>query len=173
MHSFTPAALAWYARLTAGSVVLVYGVSLFMPSLFLQGRPENLGAGGFQPTNYGIGLVLMGFLGCCVANPAWLANPFLWIGTMSQFLGEFRKACILGALPLPGGLSLLVWRRFHQNNPEDYIPLMGYYVWVSSQAILLVAGGVGAALFRMQPPLLRPLQSQTLAPTTNGDHGQC
>lgn len=170
MHSVTPATRAWYVRVTAGSVVLVYDISLVMPSLFLQGRPENLGAGGFQPTDYGIGLVLVGFLGCCVANPAWLANPFLWIGTIGQFLGEFRKACILGGLA--GGLSLLVWRRFCQNNPEDNIPLMGYYVWVSSQTILLVAGGVGAALFRMQPPHVRPLQPQTSAPTTNGGNGQ-
>jgi hypothetical protein len=62
----------------------------------------------------------------------WLANPALWAGLWSLGRGRPRRAAAAGAVALPLSLAFLL------TEPTDL--RAGYFAWVGSMALLLLAG---------------------------------
>jgi hypothetical protein len=72
----------------------------------------------------------------------WFANPAIWIGILLLAAGYWRAATIVG-----GGASLLALMAITQFEGRIGTEV-GYWVWVSSAAILLCAGLVQLVVCR-------------------------
>jgi hypothetical protein len=134
-------------------VALVYGISFFLP--VWQGN---------DPASYGFWAFVMGFvwflimlaglaqillqphnldltaanIAAIVALAAWLANPVFWFGLASLSSNRCRRAMVLGMI------ALLLSFSFWHVNPNDVLDLSwGYYLWVTSMALLMFAGWWG------------------------------
>jgi hypothetical protein len=108
------------------AAVLVYAVSFFLPAC------DN--AAGYQA--FVLSLV------CVIGIPMWFANPFFWAGIALLSQGKYASAGKAGLVALVLALS------------ECWLFAkglrVGYFAWVSSIALLAVAGFCGG--FDKPPP---------------------
>lgn len=117
------------------AAVAIWGVSLLMTGLVLDGRPAR---------NRGYEILLMGWLGVLIPSVAWLANLFFGIAVMR--LGLDKTAHVPAWIAAV--LSLDTFRVFEVpvSAAPSYAPVFGYgwgaVLWVTSMFVLLAAAGV-------------------------------
>jgi hypothetical protein len=139
----SPAPSVRYGVLTGSAVALAYFASLCLPAL---STPDNDGsrAVGINGTRYGYELLLAGIL--CLLNPPSLANILFLTGMVFLFFRFWRTALALGlgALLLAVGGTL-----FLMAGNKGMELLIGFYVWVSSMALLAFAAFFGEVRSRV------------------------
>lgn len=117
------------------AAVVIWGVSLLMVGLVLDGRPAR---------NRGYEILLMGWLGVLIPSVAWLANLFFGIAVMR--LGLDKTAHVPAWIAAV--LSLDTFRVFEVpvSAAPSYAAVLGYgwgaVLWVTSMFVLLAAAGV-------------------------------
>jgi hypothetical protein len=80
-------------------------------------------------------------------HPGWLANPLFWGAARSFQLRRFRRAAILSCLASGLGASYLVLLSDRSIIYEQRFST-GYYVWLVSLGLLVMAAFVGMSVLR-------------------------
>ncbi|MGH7202255.1 MAG: hypothetical protein ACREJB_16745 [Planctomycetaceae bacterium] len=131
------------------ATLLLYGVSLSLPAIAVNGRSGAAPVPGYEAVIAGVFALVMLF------QPAVLANPAIWTGLVLLACGRWRSAAVAGALAVVLTLSaLLIYdpaappQGGGADSPSTHPPriiqlLPGYYCWVASAAILTAAGVLG------------------------------
>ncbi len=120
--------------------VAAYVVSLFLPAVGVSvlGPPSTLyGCEAFTASLRSFPDVLKDFpsdLFSLCACVAWLANPVLWVGMILVAWRRYGSGCMAGAMAV--ALAMPIWLEID----EVYA---GYYLWVLSMALLMLAAGAG------------------------------
>ena len=133
------------------SSILLYVTAAFLPALTFRVFSDS--PAQFSLENHrGYNLLLLGGLTLLVGFPAWLANP-LWAAGIIALL----RHRVIGARMLLGGavlLALVSLTLFRHRLPHDEAgvtkmllqrPLIGFYLWLSSIVLALIAAMTGPA----------------------------
>lgn len=90
------------------------------------------------------------------AGVAWCANPVLWVGCLLLAAGWWRWAALAGCMALALGSAMVLVAVIGDPNADvqwsvsDY--RVGYWLWLASMALLVLAALVGRRVSRRQQP---------------------
>jgi len=138
----------WYWLALVG---LLYGLSFPLPAVVVHGQITSVQVDGravadrpepLQPTTLdGRSCFTWGL---DLARPAWFANPVFWVACSLLALRKWAWASLLALVAVALGLAEAVPDLFGYRPVEqqgDY--LIGYWLWLSSMAMLATFGLVG------------------------------
>ena len=146
MHRSLMACTRWVSPAAA---LLLYGISLSLPAVAVNGRMGAVPARGYEAVLAGLFALVFLFQPAVLANPAILLSSVLltcrrW--RAATFVGAFALACALStfliydpaAPPQGGGADT------PNIHPPRIIELWaGYYCWLGSATILVAGGALG------------------------------
>lgn len=125
----------------SAAILLVLSLALFALSLALAAcQPMTNSAPGEIWSGYV--LLFMGPLGLLTLNFSWLGNVFLLAGWINIFRGRRNKALVYSAMALvaAGSFSFYDAVPVGSSGSFPFKLLPGYYVWLASMTVALLAG---------------------------------
>ena len=146
MHLSSAVLLRWVSPI---ATLLLYGISLSLPAIAVNGRIGAAPAPGYEAALIGAFAIVF------LLQPAVLANPAIWLGSVLLACGRFRAATVVGAIAVACTLSaLLIYdpaappQGGGADTPPSHPPriielLAGYYCWVGSATMLFASGVLG------------------------------
>ena len=134
----------------------LYGISLFCPVFTFQE-----GNSGFLP-----GFVCLAF-GAFARQIAWYANPLYFVALIALGMKKRYITALFSCSALAIALATLSIKQIERNEAGDMTAVVGYgagfYLWLSSMFVVLVAAVIG---------IMKPETSnQTLQPTRASARG--
>jgi hypothetical protein len=132
-------------RLLIAGSVLLFAAACFAPALSFRvysSDPERYTI----EVNRGGNILFIGWMGVLVGQVAWVANPVWVLGIGFLFFERIKGARILLTLAVLLALSTL--RLYRSEMPYDeggvtkmllHAPLVGFYLWLSSIGLAVVA----------------------------------
>jgi hypothetical protein len=113
-----------------------YGISLFCPVFASQE-----GHSGFLP-----GFVCLVF-GAFAGQPAWFANPLYFAAVIALMKKKNYITIFFSCFALAAAAATVSIKQIPKNEAGDMTAVVGYgpgfYLWVSSMLVVLVAAGIG------------------------------
>lgn len=142
----------WQAVTTALGAALVAGLfdaACVCPAVRVGGCGFSL-LGDWQEVHTGLTAALFGWFSPFILP--WLANPVLLAGGLMFLQGKHRRAATLGGVAFALGLTPWVF----MVEPNEILPpatglsglFVGYYLWLSSMAALVIGSVVAGAAVR-------------------------
>ena len=100
---------------------------------------------------YGIGLLLVGWINLFGAGISWLANPLLFVAWLCLIRSYNKGALIFSLLSILFSLSFLLFDQILANEAGDYCKILerglGYWLWLLS-CIITFLGSVIVYAFK-------------------------
>ena len=117
----------------------LYLYSLTLPALHF----------GYHEPLYGVSVLAEGWLGVISLEFAWFANPAFWFAVFLYVRRKFVRSLAASGVAIVLCLLALGTKEwwFNEGVPSAVTDLgVGYYVWMTGIAVLLLIGGVFAIL---------------------------
>lgn len=109
----------------------LYVLSLTMPAMYFE-KEASLG---------GVSVLVQGWWGVFMLNPAWLANPLFVAAAVQLARNRYARASLFSAVALACALCSLFTTKWYFNE-ADATPIasfgIAFYVWFIAQLVLLL-----------------------------------
>lgn len=153
---------AW-AIFSTLSVLGIFLWACLSPSVKVVGKPNDLASLGLFNITPGYVLLLNFVAGIgqllLYGNPAWFANFPFFYGVFALITRQWLGALLFGLIALGFGLSMLASRYLIFKAPVFDDLLIGFYLWISSQGLLLFCGFIGWFLLSNSKTTIEPVNT--------------